>query len=90
MSPCYREACVALHFTWAKDWEGVRRLLPAIEAELAPLGVRPHWGKLFAMPPGRVRSRYPRLGDFRDLLQTFDPGGKFRNAFLDAYVFGAT
>lgn len=89
MSPCYRGACVAIHFTWAKDREAVRRLLPTIEAELAPLDARPHWGKLFATPPERIRSLYPRLGDFRDLLRSLDPEGKFRNAFLDTYVFGA-
>ncbi|HEY0071071.1 MAG TPA: FAD-binding protein, partial [Chloroflexia bacterium] len=44
MSPCYRQACVGIHFTWHKDWEGVRRLLPVIEEQLAPLETRPHWG----------------------------------------------
>src|SRR5438045_7388600 len=49
MSPCYRQACVAIHFTWKKDWEAVRHLLPLIEEQLAPLDARPHWGKLFTM-----------------------------------------
>ena len=34
-------------------------------------------------------SLYPKLPDFRHLLQTYDPQGKFRNAFLDTYIFGA-
>jgi len=36
MSPCYQQACVAIHFTWKLNWEGVRQLLPEIEAQLAP------------------------------------------------------
>jgi alditol oxidase len=88
MSPFYRQASVGFHFTWKKEWEGVRQLLPLIEEELEPFGARPHWGKLFAMPPERVRSLYPKLPDFRRLLNVYDPEGKFRNSFLDLYIFG--
>jgi len=86
MSPCYRQPCVSLHFTWVPDWPAVRTLLPDIEAALEPLGARPHWGKLFTMAPDRVRSLYPRLPEFRALLHEYDPSGRFRNAFLDTYV----
>lgn len=79
-------------FCWSgcekKDWEAVRRLLPLIEDALEPLEARPHWGKLFPMSPARVQSLYARLPDFRRLLGAYDPAGKFRNAFLDAYVWG--
>ena len=27
MSPCYQQACVAIHFTWKLNWEAVRQLL---------------------------------------------------------------
>src|SRR5215216_5453968 len=30
MSPCYKQDCVAIHFTWKKDWDGVRNVLPII------------------------------------------------------------
>jgi alditol oxidase len=90
MSPCYQQASVAIHFTWKKDWDGVRQLLPLIEAELAPLNARPHWGKLFTMPPARVQALYEKLPDFQQLLRFYDPQGKFRNAFLDTYIFGAS
>lgn len=86
MSPCYRQACIGIHFTWKKDWHAVRQLLPVIEEDLAVFNARPHWGKLFTMPPTRVQSLYPRLSDFRELLRRYDPSGKFRNAFLDTYV----
>jgi xylitol oxidase len=88
MSPSYQRDSVALHFTWKRDWDAVSQLLPTIEQELAPFDPRPHWGKLFKMSPARVRSLYPRLPEFRKLLETYDPHGKFRNAFLDTYIFG--
>lgn len=88
MSPCYGQDCVGIHFTWKKDWEAVRRLLPQLEEELAPLDSRPHWGKLFTTSPARVQSLYPKLPHFQRLLSTYDPQGKFRNAFLDTYILG--
>jgi xylitol oxidase len=88
MSPCYRQACVGIHFTWKKDWEKVSKILPLIESQLAPFDARPHWGKLFAMQPARVQALYPKLEDFRQLLLEYDPEGKFRNAFLDTYILG--
>jgi alditol oxidase len=91
MSPCYGQACVGIHFTWKPEWEAVRQLLPQIEAALAPFEARPHWGKLFTMAPEQVRARFPKLPEFRELLHAFDPRGKFRNAFLETYIFaGAT
>lgn len=89
MSPCYEQASVALHFTWQRDWPAVRELLPLIEAQLAPFAARPHWGKLFTMPAAQLRALYPKLSDFQNLLREYDPDGKFRNAFLDTYIFGA-
>jgi alditol oxidase len=87
MSPCYQQACASIHFTWKPDWPGVRSVLPGIEAALAPLGARPHWGKLFTLAPAHLQSLYGKLPDFRQLLLQFDPRGKFRNAFLDRYIF---
>ena len=89
MSPCYQQDCVSIHFTWKKDWPGVSQVLPLIEERLAPFGARPHWGKLFTMPAKQVQSLYVRLTEFRALLQKYDPQGKFRNAFLDKYIFGS-
>ncbi len=88
MSPCYKQACVAIHFTWKKDWDGVKELLPLIEEKLEPFEARPHWGKLFTMNPTRIQSLYKRLPEFRELLRSYDPQGKFRNTFLDKYIFG--
>jgi xylitol oxidase len=88
MSPCYQQDCVAIHFTWKQDWEGVRNVLPIIENRLEPFNARPHWGKLFRISPARLQSLYEKLPEFRELLEYYDPQGKFRNAFLDKYLFG--
>ena len=82
MSPCYKQPSVAIHFTWKPDWASVQTVLPVIERELAPFGVRPHWGKLFTLAPSILQSRYERLSDFKKLVSEFDPKGKFRNEFL--------
>jgi alditol oxidase len=87
MSPCYHQPCVSIHFTWRKDWQAVSQLLPVIEARLAPFEARPHWGKLFTMQPAQLQPLYPRLADFRQLALELDPTGKFRNPFLDTYIF---
>jgi len=90
MSPCFGRDCIAIHFTWKKDWEGVRYLLPRIEEQLAKFNARPHWAKLFTMSPTHLQSLYEKLPDFQQLLQHYDPNGKLRNVFLDQYIFGTS
>ena len=63
-------------------------MLPQIEGALEPFGIRPHWGKLFAASAQDLEAVYPKLPDFRGLLQTFDGDGKFRNEFTARYVWG--
>jgi xylitol oxidase len=86
MSPCYEQPSVALHFTWKQDWPAVSQLLPAIERELAPFKVRPHWGKLFTLSFAMLRSPYEKLDAFRKMAAEYDPRGKFQNAFLKQNV----
>jgi len=88
LSPCYRQPCVTIHFTWKQDWPAVSKLLPVIEKELAPFNARPHWGKLFSTSPATLKSIYGKLPDFIQLAAKFDPQGKFRNAFLNTNIFG--
>jgi xylitol oxidase len=89
MSPCYQQPSVTIHFTWKPDWPAVRGLLPVIEKELAAFRPRPHWGKLFSIPPSQLHQSYEMLPDFVALAAKFDPQGKFRNEFLNANIFGA-
>jgi len=89
MSPCYEQPSVTIHFTWKQDWPAVSKLLPVIEKELAVFEARPHWGKLFAMSPVELKSRYKRLPDFIQLSRKYDPRGKLRNAFLERNIFSS-
>jgi xylitol oxidase len=58
-----------------------------IERELAPFQVRPHWGKLFTIPPADLHARYERLPEFVEACVKYDPRGKFRNDFLNTNIF---
>lgn len=89
LSPCYQQDSVGIHFTWKKEPEAVLGLLPLIEEALEPFQARPHWGKLFVMPPERLRERFVRLPDFQALVERWDPQGKFRNSYLDRHLFGS-
>ncbi|MGN6089517.1 MAG: D-arabinono-1,4-lactone oxidase, partial [Actinomycetales bacterium] len=85
LSPAYHRDSVALHFTWIEDTDAVLPVVRAVEDALAPFEPRPHWGKVFTMDPGLVRSRYPRFDDFLALAERLDPHAKFRNDFLVPY-----
>ncbi|MEP7289317.1 MAG: FAD-binding protein [Chloroflexota bacterium] len=88
LSPHYHRDSIGIHFTWKRDSIGVQALLPKIEAALAPFAPRPHWGKLFTLPPERVQAGYDRMAEFKQLCREYDPTGKFRNPFLDIALFG--
>lgn len=85
LSPCHGRATVGLHFTWLDDTPAVLAAVAVLEAALAPLHARPHWGKVFLAEP---TGHYPRLGDFRQLAAGHDPDRKFGNAFLEQHVYG--
>ena len=87
LSPNYGRDGIGLHFTWCQDEPAVSAVLPLLEAELAPFGARPHWGKLFHGDAASLAPLYPRFADFTTLAGRLDPAGKFRNAFLDRTLF---
>lgn len=83
LSPAYGRDTVALHFTWVDDTEAVLPVVRGVERALEPFAPRPHWGKVFAVPPTTLRERYARLPDFRALVDGLDPAGTFTNAFVE-------
>ena len=87
LSPCYKRPSIAIHFTWKQNWTAVKQVLPLIEREFGPFSARPHWGKLFTMLPSQLKPLYEKLPEFVQLSNQFDPTGKFRNEFLNTYVF---
>jgi len=88
LSPAFGHDAFAIHCTWKRRPEAVAKVTREIETALLPLGGRPHWGKLIHARGRELDAVYPRLEDFRALVRRYDPQGKFRNAFLDAHVFG--
>jgi xylitol oxidase len=87
MSPCYNQPSVAIHITLNQLVKEVNEFLPKIEEKLAPFNVKPHWGKLFTLDPKVLQSRYERLNDFKNLVNQYDPKGKFRNDFVNKNIF---
>jgi xylitol oxidase len=89
MSPCYKQPSVTIHFTWKQEWDAVINLLPQIEKELAPFNAKPHWGKLFTINASRFKQLYENMQNFKHAIAQYDPGGKFRNEFLEKNIYGA-
>ncbi|MGB7340636.1 MAG: FAD-binding protein [Phototrophicaceae bacterium] len=87
LSPCYQRDSMAFHFTWQQDWNAVRDVLLAIEQALAPFAPRAHLGKLFTMPIADIRASYAKFSDFQQLVQLYDPHGKFQNRYLKALLW---
>jgi xylitol oxidase len=87
MSPCYKQPCVAIHFTWKQEWDAVKKLLPVIEKTLSPYNVKPHWGKLFTITGKQLHDKYDKMTEFIMLLKEYDEKGKFRNDFLNRNIF---
>ncbi|MCJ1714641.1 FAD-binding protein [Curtobacterium sp. VKM Ac-2922] len=83
LAPSSERDSVAFHFTFHRDPGAVVSLLPVIEDVLAPFDPRPHWGKVSAASPDRLHLAYPRLAAFAALAREVDPGGRFRNPFLE-------
>ncbi len=83
LSPAFESDCLSIGFTWKKHPAEVGALLPELEAALAGVAARPHWGKLFAMGPDVLRERLPRFDDVADAVRRWDPEGVFSNPYLE-------
>jgi xylitol oxidase len=87
MSMAYQRDSLAIHFTWKRQWPEVQKILPLIEAKLAPFNPRPHWAKLFTLNAAQLRAVYPKMKDFKALVEQYDPKGKFRNEFITTELY---
>jgi xylitol oxidase len=88
MSMAYQRDSLAIHFTWKPETPEVMAILPLIEEKLAPFHARPHWAKLFTVPPSALKARYPKHDEFVKLVNRKDANGKFTNGFVDLNIFG--
>jgi len=88
MSPCYRQPSTTIHFTWKPEWPAVQKLLPQIEAALAPFNAKPHWGKLFSTPHSRLQQLYTKMTAFQQIVKQYDPHGVLTNEYLNRNLWG--
>ena len=59
------------------------RYLEAAERIVGQVGGRPHWGKLHTYDRARLEPLYPHLADVDRIRARVDPGGTFRNDYVD-------
>jgi xylitol oxidase len=82
LSPAYGRDSVTIGFTWRKHPEPVHALIGEVEAALAGLGPRPHWGKLHRFTTDDLGRVFPRLPDALDVARSHDPAGKFAASLI--------
>jgi alditol oxidase len=70
-----------VHFTWLPEAVAVNALVDRIDAALQQYQPRPHRAKVFGEPHS-WSELYPRLADFRRIVEAYDPRGIFWTPFL--------
>ncbi len=80
LSGAYQRDTLAIHFTWKKDL-AIYPVLEKVEAALRPFNYRPHWGKVFTADGKYLSSAYPKMSEFKALVEALDPASKFENTF---------
>lgn len=87
LSPAHgRQTCyIAVHLYRGMDY---RPYFREVEQLMMSFDGRPHWGKLHFRDAASLRETYPKFGDFVAIRDQLDPGGVFRNEYLDR-VLGA-
>lgn len=82
------KAFIGVHFTWFRKHDQIVKALPQIEKILEPYTVRPHFGKIFSLSGPKFEELFGEdLNVLRSLIVHHDPEGKFRNEFMDKYLF---
>jgi xylitol oxidase len=81
LSGAFERDTLAFHFTWKKD-DAIYPVIQKVEAALRPFNYRPHWGKVFTADSKYLSSVYPKLGEFKALVEALDPTSKFENSFI--------
>jgi len=80
LSGAYQRDSLAIHFTWKKD-DAIYPVIEKVEAALRPFNYRPHWGKVFTADGKYLSSVYPKMSEFKALVEALDPTSKFENTF---------
>lgn len=85
MSPAYRRPTCQLG-VYAAHSPDTERAFAAFRDMGRTWDARPHWGKQFTTNPTEIELLYPEAPAFRALARQLDPGGVFRNAFVDSVL----
>ncbi|CAN2228748.1 GlcD FAD/FMN-containing dehydrogenases [Candidatus Nanopelagicaceae bacterium] len=85
LSGSYQRDTFAIHFTWKKD-EEIYPVIEKVEAALRPFNYRPHWGKVFTADAQYLKSVYPKMSEFKALVDALDPNKKFENSFTRRFL----
>jgi xylitol oxidase len=85
LSGAYQRDTLAIHFTWKKD-DAIYSVIEKVETALRPFNYRPHWGKVFTADAQYLKSVYPKMGEFKALVEALDPSKKFENSFTRKVV----
>ena len=80
LSGAFERDTLAIHFTWKKD-DAIYPVIEKVEAALRPFNYRPHWGKVFTADAQFLKSVYPKINEFKALVEALDPTSKFENSF---------
>ncbi|CAN1645526.1 D-arabinono-1,4-lactone oxidase [Candidatus Nanopelagicaceae bacterium] len=85
LSGGYQRDTLAIHFTWKKD-DAIYPVIEKVEAALRPFSYRPHWGKVFTADAQYLKSVYPKMSEFKALVEALDPTKKFENSFTRRFL----
>ena len=80
LSGAFERDTLAIHFTWKKE-DAIYPVIAKVEAALRPFNYRPHWGKVFTADAGYLEGVYPKINEFKALVEALDPTKKFENSF---------
>jgi xylitol oxidase len=85
LSGAFQRDTLAIHFTWKKD-DAIYSVIEKVETALRPFNYRPHWGKEFTADAQYLKSVYPKMSEFKALVEALDPTKKFENSFTRKVV----
>ena len=80
LSGAFERDCLAIHFTWKKE-DAIYPVIEMVEVALRPFNYRPHWGKVFTADAKYLATAYPKMREFKALVEALDPKKKFENSF---------
>lgn len=77
-----------MHFTWHHKEQEVKRLVTDIEDALSKYNAKPHFAMIFQHSSNDFEDMFGEdLEVLRKIIKEYDPEGKFRNDFMDHYIF---